>query len=294
MLKTSGVYVADIESEYRKRLIATDSNAVYSPPGYLLFVREGALMAQPFDAAKLRITGDAVPIADQVDSQTTRAQNQFSISQNGVLAYTSGRSGGGSLLTWFDRSGKVTGTLGAPNALSWGAISPDGKTVAVQRLDQGLRDIWLHDLARGTASRFTFGPGSNSYPAWSADARYISFFSQRDGIGRPFRRATSGTAQDEVLSRPLGEPPSPTVVEDWSRDGSYAVLRVVNPKTLFDIWVLPLNQDKPGIGKPVPYLLTEFGESYAKGIARWALVGIHFERIEAQRDLCAVLSHPRQ
>ena len=111
--------MADIESEYRKRLIAADSNAAYSPPGYLLFVRDGALMAQPFDADKLRITGDAVPIADQVDSQTTRAQNQFSISQNGVLAYTSGGSGGGSLLTWFDRSGKVTGTLGAPNALSW-------------------------------------------------------------------------------------------------------------------------------------------------------------------------------
>jgi serine/threonine protein kinase len=259
-VETSGVYVADIESEYRERLIAIDSNAVYGPPGYLLFAREGALMAQPFDAAKLRITGDAVPIADQVDSQTTRAQNQFSISQNGVLAYTSGGSVDGSLLTWFDRSGKVTGTLGAPNALSWGAISPDGRTVAVQRSDQGLRDIWLHDLVRGSASRFTLGPGGNSYPAWSADARYISFFSQRGGIGRPFRRATSGTAQDEVLTGPLGEPPSPTVVEDWSRDGGYAVLRVVNPKTLYDIWVLPLNQDKPGIGKPVPYLLTEFGE----------------------------------
>ena len=83
-------------------------------------------------------------------------------------------------------------------------------------------------------------------------------------------------------------------MEDWSRDGRYAVLRVVNPKTLFDIWVLPLNQDKPGDGKPFPYLLTEFGEVYAKSIARWALVGVHFERIEAQRDLCAVLSHARQ
>ena len=289
MLKTSGVYVADIESEYRERLIAIDSNAVYSPPGYLLFVREGALMAQPFDAAKLRITGDAVPIADQVDSQTTRAQNQFSISQNGVLAYTSGGSGGGSLLTWFDRSGKVTGTLGAPNALSWGAISPDGRTVAVQRLDQGLRDIWLHDLARGSASRFTFGPGGNSYPAWSADARYISFFSQRGGIGRPFRRATSGTAQDEVLSRPLGEPPSPTVVEDWSRDGGYAVLRVVNPKTLYDIWVLPLNQDKPGIGKPVPYLLTEFGEGYAEG---YRPMGIGWHTLRTNRSATRFMCSP--
>ncbi len=260
----SGIYVADLESKDRKRVLTADSNAVYSPPGYLLFVRGGTLMAQPFDTDKLQVTGDAVPVADQVDSQATKAQNQFSISQNGVLAYTSGRSGGGSVLTWFDRSGKVTGTLGASNALSWGAISPDGKTVAVQRIEQGLRDIWLHDLARGAASRFTFGPGSNSYPAWSADGRHVSFMSSRDGVARPFQRATSGTGQDEVMSKSLGEPPSPTVVEDWSRDGRYVALRVVNPNTQFDIWALPLNPGKPGDEKPFPYLLTEFGELYGR------------------------------
>jgi eukaryotic-like serine/threonine-protein kinase len=261
-VEESGVYVADIQSDYRERLVAITSNAAYSPPGYLLFVRDGALMAQPFDAALRRITGEAVPIADKVDSQATRAQNQFSISLNGVLAYSSGRSGGGSLLTWFDRSGKVTGALGAPNALSWGAISPDDKIVAVQRLDQGLMDIWQHDLTRGIASRFTFGPGGNGYPAWTRDGRHVSFVSVRQGVGRPFRRATSGSAQDEILSTPLGEPPSSTNVEDWSPDGKYAVLRVVNPKTLYDIWVLPFDQGKPGIGKP--YLLTEFGEVYAR------------------------------
>ena len=260
----SGVYVADLESKDRKRVVAADSNAVYSPPGYLLFLRERTLMAQPFDAGRLQTTGDAVPIADQVDSQSTKAQNQFSISQNGVLAYTSGRDGGGALLTWFDRSGKVTGTLGTPNALSWGAISPDGKTVAVQRIDQGLRDIWLHDLARGTASRLTFGPASNGYPSWSPDGRHVAFFSQRDGIGRPFQRITSGTGHDEVLSKPVGEPPTPTVVEDWSRDGRYLTLRTVNPKTKFDIWVLPLNPDKPGDWKPFPYLQTEFGEWFGR------------------------------
>jgi Tol biopolymer transport system component len=285
-VEESGVYVADTESEHRQRLIATDSNAAYSPPGYLLFVRDGALMAQPFDAAKLRLTGDAVPLVDHVDAQATRAQNQFSISQNGVLAYTSGRSGGGSRLTWFDRSGKVTGTLGGPNALSWGAISPDGKTVAVQRLHQGLKDIWLHDLNRGTESRFTFGPGTHSYPAWSADGRYVSF-SGWQGIGR---RATSGTAQDEIVSGRLGEPPSATAVEDWSHDGRYAVFRVVNPRTLFDIWTLPLNEGNPGTAKPAPYLLTEFREGYARlsPDGRW----LAYTSNESKRNEIYVQSFP--
>ena len=291
-IQESGVYVADLESKGRKRLIAEVTNAVYSPPGYLLFVRDGTLMAQHFDADKLELAGDAVPVAGQVDSQATQAQNQFSVSQNGVLAYTAGRSGAGSILHWFDRSGRVTGMLGAPNAISWGAISPDGNTVAVQRVEQGLRDIWLHDLARGAASRFTFGPGSKGYPAWSPDGRFLSFFSQRDGIGRPYKRATSGTGQDEVLSVPLGEPPGATVVEGWSSDGRYAVLRVVNPKTLRDIWVLSFNQsgDLAVKGTPLPYLLTEFDELYGRisPDGRW----LAYTSNESKRNEIYVQSFP--
>lgn len=260
----SGIYVADLESSYRKRLIAADSNAAYSPPGYLLFVRDHKLMSQRFDADRHQTTGDALPVADQIDSQATRSQNQFSISQNGVLAYTSGRSEGGALLTWYDRSGKVIGTLGAPNALNGPAISPDDKMVAVQRSDQGLRDIWVHDLARGTTSRFTFGPSSSNHPAWSSDGRYISFYSQREGVGRPYRRAVSGTAQDELVGKPLGDPPISTVAEHWSGDGRYVILRVVNPKTVYDLWVMPLTSGERGDGEPVPYLTSEFEEKYGR------------------------------
>jgi Tol biopolymer transport system component len=109
-------------------------------------------------------------------------------------------------VSWFDRSGKVTGTLGMPGVVYWGAISPDGKTVAVDRLDSQTRsyDVWLHDLERGTASRFTFGSRSNEFPVWSPDGSHIAFASFRDGVGHPFQKATSGTAQDEVLSKPGG------------------------------------------------------------------------------------------
>jgi Tol biopolymer transport system component len=156
----------------------------------------------------------------------------------------------------------VTGTLRAPGAVNWGAISPDGNTVAVDRDDPQthIYDIWLHDLARGTASRFTFGPRSNAFPVWSPDGSHIAFGSFRDGVPHPFQKATSGTAQDEVLSKPLGEPPGPTRVDDWSRDGRYTILGTLNPKRKGVVWVMPTFGDR----KPFPYLHTEFDEQWAK------------------------------
>ena len=258
-----GIYAADLDSKNRKLVLAANSNAVYTPPGYLLFVRERTLMVQPFDVGKLETTGDAVPIAEQVDSTLgASAQNQFSVSQNGVLAYSSGASSGGNLqLTWFDRSGRTTGTVvGTAGGPRWPAISPDGNTVAVDRLDPQTNfiDLWLHDLARGSASRFTFNSGFfNAYPVWSPDGSHIAFRSTRDGAaGDLYQKATSGAAQEEVLDKDLrSKQPN-----DWSRDGRYIIEGVRDPKTKNDIWVLPLFGDR----KPFPYLQTEFNEQYAK------------------------------
>ena len=256
------IYAGEVDSRNRKLVLTANSNTVYSPPGYLLFVRQRTLMAQPFDAGKVQTTGDAIPIVEQVDSVGGRdAQNQFSISQNGILAYTSGSVGGDFQLTWFDRSGKADGTLGPANVISWGAISPDGKTVAAERVTQGVADIWLHDLARGTASRLTFGPRANQFPVWSPDGSHIAFNSARDGVAHPFQKSASGTGREETLSKPVGEPPTNTRVEDWSRDGRYLILSSFgDPRTKNDVWVMPAFGDR----KPFPYLRTEFVERYAR------------------------------
>src|SRR5207244_12403933 len=124
--------------------------AGHAPPGELLFVRETTLMSQPFDATTTQTTGDATPVAVRVDYAALDTRGQFSVSED-VLAYNSSGSGQNVQLTWFDRFGKVTGTVGLPGILTLPAISPDGATVVVDRIDPetAVPNLWLHDLARG-------------------------------------------------------------------------------------------------------------------------------------------------
>jgi serine/threonine protein kinase len=261
--KNNKVYVADLDSKAQRQVLEANSNVVYAPPGYLLFLRDRSLMAQPFDAGKLETTADPVAIAEQA--------GEFSLSQNGVLAYTSSVEFSRQL-TWFDRSGKVTGTVGSPGHLIWPRISPDGKVVVVGQRDEetGYFDLWLHDLARGTASRFTFnfearGPvpkasmlSGNSNPVWSPDGQRIAYGSSRDGLAdlNIYQKEPSGAAQDELLDRSGGN----KFPMDWSRDGRYIIEGAFDSKTLNDVWVLPLFGDK----KPFPYLQTAFDERWAK------------------------------
>ena len=258
----TAVYVGDLDSKTRREVLVAQSNAAYSPPGFLLFVREGTLIAQPFDAGKSETTGDPFPVAEGVafgQGGGAFAQGQFSASQNGVLAYMSGGGGEDSQLTWFDRSGKMLGTVGAPGTMQVPAISPDGRTVAVEHQDPqtGFYDLWMHDLARGTASRFTFNSKTNEYPVWSPDGSHIAFSSTRDGPMNIYQKATGGAAQDEALYKSEVN----KVPEDWSRDGRYLCGTIaISPKTGYDIWVLPLFGDR----KPFPYLQTEFDEFFCK------------------------------
>jgi WD40 repeat protein len=172
----------------------------------------------------------AVPIAEQVDYVLgLGGEGLFSSSQNGVLAYTPGSAGAIVQLTWFDRSGKVTGTVGTPGDVLWPAISPDGATVAVGRRDPqtGFFDIWLYDLAHGTPSRFTFNSKDNDYPVWSPDGSHIAFTSGRDGGRNLYQRATSGAAQDEALDKAARDKRS----DSWSRDSRYIFEQITDPKT---------------------------------------------------------------
>src|SRR6202008_1467992 len=121
------------------------------------FVRERSLMAQPFNADKLQLSGQPVPIVEQIGYSATTARAFFSISNNGILAYRGNVALNGQL-TWYDRSGKQSEKVGTPGDFLGFSLSPDQRRIVVSRLDLeiGNYDLWMIELGRGTSSRFTF------------------------------------------------------------------------------------------------------------------------------------------
>jgi Tol biopolymer transport system component len=269
----SAIYAADLASTDKKMVLRTGHPVRYvesggtntaTGRGYLLFVRESTLMAQPFDAGKLETVGFAVPVAERVDVSGD-SYAYWDSSPNGTLAYASGGSGTALQMTWYDRSGKAVGTVGQPAAINTPRLSPNGSMVAFDRLDpQGVKsDIWLHDLARGGEQRLTFA-GYNHFQVWSPDNLRVAYTSGVIGNSNVRVRAADGTGQEELLESTV------RLVQDWTRrpgeTGGYlitATLQITNPRTGNDLWALPLSGAKPA-GPAVPLLETEFNEWHGR------------------------------
>jgi Tol biopolymer transport system component len=202
-------------------------------------------MAQAFNPSKAEVTGDGVPIAEQVRGYYDPVGDhvsQFSASQTGVLTYISGNSASNLQLTWFDRSGTPRGNVGSPGVMEWPMISPDSNTVAVDLLDTqtGLFDVWLYDVKRGTGSRLTFNSRRNDRPIWSPDGSRILFSSTRDGVRNLYQKPISGGGQDTpVHISELDKWP-----QGWSPDGKYIVELALGPQNTGDLWVLPMFGDR--------------------------------------------------
>jgi hypothetical protein len=147
----------------------------------------------------------------------------FASSPTGVLVYGDAPGSQSNRLTWFDRSGKVLGTVGDPAAYANPRLSPDGKRIAVEIVDvSGNRDIWLMEVARGVPVRFTFDPGRDVSPVWSPDGQTIVW----QGATRLKARSSSGAGVEETLSNEEWIP------DDWLPDGSGLLFHTPAPRQI--------------------------------------------------------------
>jgi eukaryotic-like serine/threonine-protein kinase len=254
--KNQAIYAGSLDSNKTEFVMTSGSKAVYAPPGYLLSVKDGLIMAQAVDPRSLKLKGESFPISEMaklVISGTT-GQVAISASNNGVLAYWSGNVAD-VRLTWFNRKGQELGTLGE----TWTAvesrslrISPDGTQVAWLRPDPDLltSDIWVTDIARNISSRLTSDPRNDEGTLWSPDGKNIAF--NRDitlgDAGGIFLVPSSGVGAEQFMFK------GGYFLTDWTLDGKLILAYKLGKRN--DLWILPTFGDR----NPYPFLQTEFDE----------------------------------
>jgi eukaryotic-like serine/threonine-protein kinase len=216
------VFIGALDSSDTQALLPGVISPVrYVAPGYVMFTRQGALVAQRFDLGRRQLSGEPFQIVPQL------AENAFGASSFGMVAYRAGSGLQNSTLAWFDRAGKrlrnesLTGSIQAPT------ISQDGKQVIVERTDASGTDLWSIDTARGTSTRVTDDPAPDERPVLSRDGTQVVFTRN----GKILRKFSSGVGAEETLVD--GE------TTDWSADG-----RFISFIRGGDLWVLPLTGDK--------------------------------------------------
>jgi serine/threonine protein kinase/Tol biopolymer transport system component len=249
---THGVYVVSLDGGEPTRVLAAESAAAYAPPGYLVRVAQGMLVAQRFDAVRATLIGEPIPVAESVGVEEMTSHGAFSVSSGSVLVYRAGASARRQLV-WADRTGKVVGGIGTadeagPNSPE---VSPNGQRVAVHRTVQGNADVWLTDLARGATSRFTTDPAFDGNPVWSPDGSQIVFESLRRGGLDLFQKAANGAGEEQPFLVNAQE----KTPFDWSPEGFllYTVRDSVT-KTGSTLWAAPVTGDR----QPFPVLQSSF------------------------------------
>jgi serine/threonine protein kinase/Tol biopolymer transport system component len=240
----NSVYVGALGSTGRKLVLNNDSNAIYASPGYLLFVQNGNLMAQPFDTKQMQVTGTAVSIAENVPTDGITQHALFSASNNGVLSI---QPKVGKLVepVWVDHTGKVLERLGEPAMYSELTVSPDGQKAALVIFDpqDGSANTWILDLKGHQKTRLTFESSAGTFPVWSPKGNEILFSTNRLGVTSIYRIPASGVGEAKLFLHAEGFSHSPIA---WSPDGGYIafVRNPINEPNKRSLWIAPTLGDK--------------------------------------------------
>ena len=254
------IAVLDLESG-EQEILVRGFMATYSPTGHLVYVRaDGVLMAVPFDQARLRIAGAAVPLFEGVRIKGTGWD--LALSASGALIYASGSASsdapyGKGTPMWVNRAGQATPVdatwvLDLPFNKSL-ALSPDGRRLAIDIWGE-IADIWIKQLDDGPLTRLTFDNREDTGISWTPDGRSVTFSSNRDGLHGLYQKRADGAGSAELLLAPFGHG---SIYQGlWDGDGRWLALRTGGQTNTRDMWGF-----RPGVDSmPERLLQNEYDE----------------------------------
>jgi serine/threonine protein kinase/Tol biopolymer transport system component len=266
-LPDRGVWLGFLDGTAPRRLLTADSRALYAPEGYLLFVKDTTLFAQPFDSGRESLAGSPIAIADDVRTDVNTLASTYSVSANGTLVYRPGAVTSVRELAWVDRRGNLMRKIDDASAAYRSLALTRDERAAIAHIHDDAQNgggLWLVDLERATRTKITVEPHHEVEPVLSPDGDWIAFTSDRGGTDSLYRTRSNGSGTSELLWRIDGR----IFASDWSKN--WIVANVFRPgrtdgdtanafrpgPTEGDIWTVPLT---PG-GKPVPYLQERHAE----------------------------------
>ena len=247
-----GVYVGSLDSDERTQVLPFSGLAAFAS-GHLVFNRGATLFAQQFDPDTLTLHGEPIRVADGLLTDPSSAVAVYGVSDS-VLAYATGDRFRGlaprmSRMAWYDRSGKRLETIGKPGLYRGIELSPDGKKIAVHVHEDPVGgNLWIYDLARGTFTRLTSGPGHDVWPVWSPESDRLIYTGENL---RLYQKRANGVGEETLVLDSLRAP----YASDWSADGA-TVLTTYKPANSADVAALRLDGDR----MRTPLLSTKFNE----------------------------------
>ncbi|HVH57292.1 MAG TPA: protein kinase [Vicinamibacterales bacterium] len=249
-----GIYVGSLDGTGSRFVGASASDAIFAPPDYLLFERDGALISQKFDMEQLTFVEEARPLVPKVGYSLALNRGSMSASNTGVLVYGSTQE---QQPVWFDRQGNPHGAAAPSGDYAQLWFSPDESHIVTERPDTrtGANDVFTVELQRGgVMTRVTTYPGSDSRPVWLRDGRIV-WASNRNGLYDLYQKTRDGANEEPLLKSGESKLPS-----DGSPDGRFLLFTNADSTSKTNIRVLPLAGD----AVPFPLLDSGFNEAQAR------------------------------